>query len=378
MKKDADVDRDKSINQTTGKKLDRIILVVLALALAYFAFDKFVLVPARVAEIVEETTQKVRSDVLVESYGDKSIAVLPFVNMSDDAGNEYFSDGIAEELLILLTRVRELRVASRSSSFAFNRQGQDVSDIAEHLNVAYVLAGSVRKSGRQVRVTTQLIDAKSDTQIWSESYDRQLDEIFAVQDDVAAAVVNELKIKLLGAAPKAQRTTTEVHTMYLQARHMLRQEINSGFQKGVELMEKALTIDADYSPAWASLSVAYNNASTSYMPGNEAVIKSKAATRELLRIDPDSAFAYAMLGHFGVTEGDLKAAGQYYSKALSLAPNDAGVLNGVAIYLAWMGRWQEAAELLRTLSDRHPLNTTYLGNLGIVYVLVAGLSIHSW
>jgi TolB-like protein len=165
LKKDEDVDRTLPVSVKAGKRLDRMILVVLALALGYFAFDKFVLDPARDAALVEEATQQARSDALVESYGDKSIAVLPFVNMSDDAGNEYFSDGISEELLNLLARIPDLRVIARTSSFAFKGKDLTAREIARELEVAHVLEGSVRKAGDRVRITAQLIEARSDTHL---------------------------------------------------------------------------------------------------------------------------------------------------------------------------------------------------------------------
>jgi len=195
LRRDADVDRDHSITQVTGKKLDRIILLVLALALAYFAFDKFVLEPTRVAEIVAETAQQARSDALVESYGEKSIAVLPFVNMSADPEQEYFSDGISEELLNLLAQIPELRVISRSSAFSFKNKDIAIPEVAKQLNVAHVLEGSVRKAGNRIRITAQLIEARSDTHLWSQVYDRELDDIFAIQDEVATAISQALKLE---------------------------------------------------------------------------------------------------------------------------------------------------------------------------------------
>ncbi|MBT8039573.1 MAG: hypothetical protein KJN78_04995, partial [Gammaproteobacteria bacterium] len=171
LKREVDVVREESITRFTGKKIDRTIMVLLALALGYFAFDKFVLEPARVAEIVEETAQQARSEALVESYADQSIAVLPFVNMSGDPEQEYFSEGIAEELLNLLARIPELRVISRSSAFIFKGKDIDIPAIAEKLDVAHILQGSVRKAGDQVRITVQLIDAHTDTHLWSDSYD---------------------------------------------------------------------------------------------------------------------------------------------------------------------------------------------------------------
>jgi adenylate cyclase len=157
LKKETDVDRTSSITRSTGKQLDRIIMVVLALALGYFAFDKFVLDPARdadeLATATQEAHQEGRSEALVESYGDKSIAVLPFVNMSSDPEQEYFSDGISEELLNVLSKVPELRVISRSSSFSYKDKDLDIPTIAAQLSVAYILEGSVRKAGNQVRIT---------------------------------------------------------------------------------------------------------------------------------------------------------------------------------------------------------------------------------
>jgi TolB-like protein len=228
LKKEKDIDRTVSVTRKTGKQLDRVIILLLALGLGYFAFDKFVLDPARDAVLVEETAQQTRSDVLVESYGDKSIAVLPFVNMSDDARNEYFSDGISEELLNLLAQIPELRVISRSSSFSFKGKDIAIPEVAKQLNVAHVLEGSVRKAGNRVRITAQLIDGRSDTHLWSDTYDRELDDIFAVQDEIAAAISVALKIKLKLVAgemmqPEAIKTAnTDAYVAYLQGRELIR------------------------------------------------------------------------------------------------------------------------------------------------------------
>ena len=171
LKKEKDIDRTTSITNKTGKQLDRIIMVVLALALGYFAIDKFALSPQRQAEELATATKEAhkegRSEALVESYGDKSIAVLPFVNMSSDEEQEYFSDGISEELLNLLTKIPELRVISRSSAFSYKGKDIKLTEIAKELNVAHILEGSVRKAGKLVRITVQLIEARSDTHLWS-------------------------------------------------------------------------------------------------------------------------------------------------------------------------------------------------------------------
>lgn len=373
LKRDHEVDRSQSATPQAGKKLDQAIMVVLAIALGYFAIDKFVLSESREAQIAETAREEGRSEALVESYGGKSIAVLPFENMSDDAEQEYFSDGIAEELLNLLTRVRELRVVSRSSSFSFKGQNLDNLEIAERLNVAHVLAGSVRKSGTQVRVTARLIDARSDTQVWSESYDGQLDEIFAVQDEVAAAVVSQLKMKLLDAAPKTPRTSEEVHTLYLQGKHIVGQASRHGVVEGIALLEKAVAIDPEYSPAWQAISVAYSNTGGLVIPMDEAREKMQTAINQLLRTDPGNPAAYAILGEVARSEGDMDAAGQYFSKAVSISPNDDANLNNATMYLFWLGRWNQAAEILKILADRNPTNSGYHANLGLAYLLAGRL-----
>jgi len=180
LKRDGEVDRSHSLTPQTGNKLDKIIMVVLAVALGFFAFDKFVLDPQRDAELVAETAQQVRSDALVGTYGDHSIAVLPFADMSQSGDQQYLSDGLAEELLNLLVQVDGLRVASRSSTFNLRDESLSVSEIAKRLNVAHVLEGSVRMAADQLRVTVQLIEAGSDTHLWSQTYDRKFDNIFKI------------------------------------------------------------------------------------------------------------------------------------------------------------------------------------------------------
>ena len=224
LKREHEVDRSQSITTQTGRKLDFLIIGVLVLALGYFAYDKFVLQPSRDAELVQATTETVTEQVAAEpeasSESDKSIAVLPFVNMSDDASNEYFSDGISEELLNLLSKIPELRVISRTSAFSFKGKEIDIPTIAQQLNVAHILEGSVRKAGNQIRITSQLIDARSDTHLWSETYDRTLGDIFAIQDEIAGAVVDALKLTLLGDTPQVEQINPEAYALYLQARYV--------------------------------------------------------------------------------------------------------------------------------------------------------------
>jgi TolB-like protein len=237
-------------------------MVLLALALGYFTFDKFILDPARDAELVEETAQQARSDALVESYGDKSIAVLPFVNISADPEHEYFSDGISEELLNLLAQIPELRLISRSSSFSFKGKEIAIPAVAKQLNVAHVLEGSVRQVGNRVRITAQLIEARSDSHLWSETYDRERDDIFAVQEEIAMAIGNALKLKLsLLEGETVQLTVIEAantaaYDAYLQGRELIHRRDQESLEEAVRHLERSLRLDNDYAPAHAQLAIA--------------------------------------------------------------------------------------------------------------------------
>src|SRR5262249_6573399 len=199
-----------------------------------------------------------------------SIAVIPFVNMSRDEENEYFADGLAEELLNVLSKIRGLRVASRTSAFYFKGKDVDIPTVAQKLNVATVLEGSVRKAGNRVRITAQLIEVTTDSHLWSDTYDRELEDIFAVQDDIAQAVVKELRAALLGAsaetatekaaAAEVRKASTgrsdnaEAFQLYLQGKFYGERVTQADTDKAIELFKRALAIDPDFALAWAGLS----------------------------------------------------------------------------------------------------------------------------
>src|SRR6184192_2614957 len=190
---------------------------------------------------------------------EKSIAVLPFVNMSEDKANEFFSDGISEELLNLLTKIPQLKVAARTSSFSFKGKGVEIPEIARQLHVANVLEGSVRRSGDQLRIAAQLIRAAEGYHLWSETYDRRMDDIFKIQDEIAGEVVKELKVKLLGAAPKVRTTDPKAYALFLQARELGRQFTAEAFTKSDALLRQVLEIDPRYAPAWSELARNFTN-----------------------------------------------------------------------------------------------------------------------
>jgi len=377
LKREKDVDRSESIAPHTGKALDRIIMVVLALALGVFAFDKFVLAPRREAAAQQRSSKEVaaarkegRSEALVESFGDKSIAVLPFVDMSPGKDQEYFAEGIAEELLNLLAQIPQLRVISRSSAFSYKGKDIKLAQVAKELNVAHILEGSVRKAGNQVRITTQLIDARSDTHLWSQTYDRPLDNIFAVQDEIAAAVVAQLKLKLLGAAPKVKATDPKAYALYLQARQLSRQRTQEGSEQAIALYRQALAIDANYAPAWAGLAEVYDRqASDGRRPAEEGYRLAREAANKALAIDPECTAAHAALGRLARGyDGDLAAAARHYERALALEPTNTDIIRGAALVLAGLGRLDTAIALTEYVVAHDPVNPTGHNNLGFYYL----------
>ena len=375
LKLEKDVDRTGSLAHHTGKKLDRAIIVVLALALGYFAFDKFVLDPSRDAAREETVARQARTDALVESFGENSIAVLPFVNMSDDASNEYFSDGISEELLNLLAKIPQLRVISRSSAFSFRGKDIDIPTLAEQLNVAHVLEGSVRKAGNKVRITAQLIEARSDTRLWSDTYDRELDDIFAIQDEIAAKVVERLKITLLGDTPVTRKTVPEAYALFLQARY-LRQTGDPGRDaEVVKMLEQALVIDPDYVPALLELSLKLylNSRGNKLHRDEEGLRRATELANKALAIDPNNGAAIAHHA-YGLMDNDrdLQAAANEFMKALQLDPGNADLLKMASTFASLIGRHDEAIILMKRALELDPLCTSCMYILSRIY-MTAGL-----
>ena len=370
LKREVEVVQEHSITRFTGKQLDRIILVLLAIALGYFVVDKFLLEPSRDAELVEKTVRQTRSDALLESYGDTSIAVLPFVNMSADPEQEYFSDGISEELLNLLAQIPELRVISRSSAFSFKGRDLDTPTIAQQLRVGHILEGSVRKAGDDVRITAQLIDARSDTHLWSATYDRTLDDIFAVQNEIATAVVDALKIELLGSPPPARQIDPEAFALYLQAMYLGSRGKADTYERGLELLKQVLAIAPDYAKAWRGLATNYiNQVGIGMRNVDEGYALAREAASQALSLDPGDALAHDTLGWIAMTyDRDLAAAARHFETALSLDRANLTVILDSGELLLKLGRLDETISLWEYVSIRDPVNPTTHSNLGTAYV----------
>ena len=296
---------------------------------------------------------------------EKSIAVLPFVDMSAGKDQEYFSDGISEELLNLLAKIPQLQVTARTSSFAFKGKEIGVPEIARTLHVANVLEGSVRKAGNSVRITAQLIKAGTDTHLWSQTYDRKLDDIFAVQDEIAADVVKQLKVTLLSAAPKARTTDPEAYALYLQAVQLGAPFTAEAFQQSDALYRKVLAIDPRYAPAWYGLAANFSSEmSQGLLPNKEGFAQAREAAVKALTIDPDYAPAHARLGWIAMYgDNDLAGAALHLERALALDPADLRVLTTSATLLQSLGRLDEALALEEAAVRRDPVNVTALFNL---------------
>ena len=287
-----------------------------------------------------------------------SIAVLPFVNMSDDTSNEYFSDGISEELLNLLAKIPELRVIARTSSFSYKGKNVGIRQIGKELNVAYILEGSVRKVGADVRITAQLIDAQSVAHVFSETYDFTLANIFAVQDEIAEKIVDSLRVTLLSAAPKVKNVDPAAYELYLKGEFMLKRAQQENLEKAVEFLQKSTRVDSAYAPAWDALASAYRNqANYGYRDIHEGTARARKSIERALALDPLLARAWAQLGMIHLSyDWDFDAADVAIQRALELGPNQLYVWSAAARLNVTLGRFNEAITLRRKSLALAPLS----------------------
>ena len=320
--------------------------------------------------------------MLTPSHGPPSIAVLPFVNRSHDEADEYFSDGLADELLNVLAKIRGLRVAARSSAYRFKGKGATAAEVGRALRVATVLEGSVRKSGNRMRIAVQLVKVADGYQLWSETYDRTLEDIFAVQDDIAQSVVKELRATLLGevqdpkagievtaqvaAAVKGRSNDPEAHRLFLQGKYFVDRLSGEDVAKGIGYLKQALTLDPAFALAWAELGGAYATEADRWMaPAVEGYARAREAVAHALALDPDLAEGHAGMGWIQmVFDRDWRGAEASYRRALELAPVNAVVLRRAGVLAAYLGRFDEAIALDHRALEQDPLSTSTYINLG--------------
>jgi len=382
LKREREVDRSASITHVTSRRLDYIIIGLLVLAIGLFAFDRFSprkadpVVASEAATPATKTVSAPSTEAASTAASDSSIAVLPFVDMSQAKDQDYFSDGLSEELLNLLAQVPQLRVIARTSSFAFKGKEVGVAEIAKTLNVANVLEGSVRKSGDTLRITAQLIRTADSSHLWSETYDRQVTDVFKVQDEIAAAVVTQLKIKLLPAqqVTSAHRTDiAEAHNQLLLGNQFYNRNSIEGYRFSVAAYQKAVALDPNYASAYAGLANAefyladYAATPEEFAAGRQRAL---AAADKAIALAPDLADGYAMRALMrSALTWDWNGAEADFDKALALEPGNASMQRRYSLLLVSLGRVTESIAVTRKAIELDPLSSSAWNNLGAAYLI---------
>ena len=325
----------------------------------------------RTAAAVLGTTPREKPARAVVQPADKSIAVLPFENMSDDADLEYFCDGMTEELLNALVRVPEVRVAARTSSFSYKGKHEDVRKIANELGVATVLEGSVRRSGSRIRITAQLINAEDGYHLWSDRYDREMSDVFAIQDEIADAIVRTLELKLAAdALVKRGTVDQDAYHAYLRGRHFWNQR---ALPKAISQFEQAIAIDPDYALAYAGLADAYAFLGFyGYLPSQHAFERGKAAAARAIQSDPSLPEAYYSSGLIEfMFAWNFRNAEAAFLNALALSPRMANAHAQLVQVYGATGRAREAVAAAQEGIALEPLSTLVYASSGIG-LLMAG------
>jgi TolB-like protein/tetratricopeptide (TPR) repeat protein len=365
LKREHEVDRHASVTRETGHKLNVLIAGLLVVAIGLLAWGQLGIRkdrPAARGEAASAASAQAPAETPATRASALSIAVLPFVNMSDDRGNEYFSDGLTEELLNLLARIPELKVIARTSSFVYKGKEAKISDIARELQVANVLEGSVRKSGDRVRITAQLIRTSDSTHLWSQSYDRTVQDIFAVQDEIAGEVVDSLKVKLLGADHKPVQaggtSDARAYEAYLRGKY----EVNKGesqefLRAALSAFDEALALDPSFAQAHAARSSVLQALSrNAYLPYAEGFVQAREAAERAIELAPDASDGYVALGRNVLNaDGDWQRSEVSLRKALQLNPSNAAAYTTLANLLSGVGRVEEALAAARQAVSLDPL-----------------------
>jgi TolB-like protein/Tfp pilus assembly protein PilF len=350
LKRESQIDPADSVTRATGKKLDRWIIAVLALAVVLLLTNQFVL-------------RKDAGDTL-----EKSIAVLPLVNESGDAQQDYFSDGLSEELISALAQVHALKVIGRTSSFRFRgKQQDDTASIGAKLSVATLLEGTVRKQGNQIRIVASLVKASDGSELWSQTYDRELRDVFAVQSEIAMSVAGALKTTLLGktieSADKPPNGNLEAYNALLQGRFYADRRNRADYLKAVDFYQQAIKLDPDYAMAYARLAIAQQWFIDWVANGEERKTASPLArfnANRAVTLNPQSAVG---LGALGVTQAwsdfDLLAAEATLKRAVALDPTNAEILYQLADVTGCLGRLEESVTMMHKVLAMEPLNASF-------------------
>ena len=364
LKRDEDVLPERSIAPQTARRMDRMIIAVLALALAYFAFDKWVLAPRREAALVAARAP-------LATFNSKSIAVLPLVNTSGDPSNEYFSDGLSEELIAVLAKIPELKVIGRSSSFFFKGKSSSSTEIGQKLGVANLIEGSVRKQGDRVRIVAELINAADGRSLWSETYDREVKDIFAAQNEIAMAVADQMKVKLLGQTERPAAPTStqnpEAHNAVLQSDFYVQQQTVDSVRKSIGFLQEAVRLDPNYALAYAKLGQAWRQYAATFAvdDASQAYDEARQAADKAVSLAPDMPEVRMTVGLLALNPAlDFVGAEKAFLQVLQSSPNNAQAKNALTLSLLAQGRLSEAETTGREALSLDPLLTGLWYNLG--------------
>jgi TolB-like protein len=375
IKKEKDVDRSQSITSVTGRKLDRTIIAVLIIGLAYFVWESRFSPAENEQDAAAETLPADSATGEKPPSPAKSIAVLPFVNMSSDAEQEYFSDGISEEILNSLARVKELKVAGRTSSFAFKGQNQDLRKIGDTLGVEHILEGSVRKSGAKVRITAQLIQVEDGFHLWSDTYDRELNDVFAIQDEIATAILTQLKAHLLDGEEiviSSPAANSQAYDLYLLAKQRMYERSRPTIESAASLLDEAIAIDPGYAPAYAQRGITallLTDEQYGILPEEQSQTQAKLYLDQALRLDPQQPEALAGMGlYFSNIPGKTTESISALERALAVNPNLIDASNWLQASYADAGRWRESIQMLEEMAELDPLYRPGIANLNRLYV----------
>ena len=378
LKRDAEVTPEQSIAPQTARKMERSILVLFAIALAFFGFDKFYLAPKREAALVASTAQAVKAEAIsstqTASSPISSIAVLPFQNKNSDADTEYLSDGLAESLIYRLAQLPNLKVSPSSSIFRYKNVDIDPVKVGTELGVQAVMSGRLVQRGDDLSISVELLDVRNNSLLWGEQYNRKMSELLATQREIAVEITNKLQLKLIGddakGITKRYTDSNDAYQLYLRGRYHFAKRTKEDMFKGIEYFQQAIIVDPNFALAYARIAEIYASLPAyPYLSPNEAIPKAKAAAQRALKIDPSLAEAHTFLAYaMAVYDWDWVNAEHEFKRGIELdAKNPAAHFRYGQMYLAPVGRSEDAIAEMKIALETDPLDLNMAGNLAWVY-----------